>query len=82
VISKLRLSAAVGGAIALTVVAGTGVAATFSQSADALLQATATLSSVEQMHGCHRSCRLGRVPRWGGIVRLHRHVGSCRPVRC
>jgi hypothetical protein len=46
-----------------------------------MLRAAATLSSIE--HGGHRVCQLGRIPRWGDIIRLHRHVGpACVPVRC
>jgi hypothetical protein len=40
------------------------------------------LNMVEQTHGTHRACRLGRVPRWRAI-RWHRHIGvSNVPVRC
>jgi hypothetical protein len=50
--------------------------------ADATI-AAATMSLIEQTHACHRSCRLVRVPRWDGVVRLHRHVGPrCVPARC
>ena len=81
--SRWNVLAAVGGALALALVAGGGVAAPFSQGADATLRAAATLSLIEEVHGCHRVCRLGRVPRWGNAIRLHRHVGpACVPVRC
>ena len=80
---RLNLLAAFSGARALALVAGAGVAAPFSQAADATLRAAATLNLIEDVHGTHRACRLGRVPRWGGAVRWHRHVGPGHvPVRC
>jgi hypothetical protein len=78
--NKLNLLVAVT-ALALTLIARAGVAASFSQAADATIKAAETL--VEQAHGIHRSCRLGPVSRWGGAVRWHRHVGPAHvPVRC
>jgi hypothetical protein len=80
---RLNLLAMLGSALALALVPRTGAAAPLSQAADATLSAVATLNSIEHVHGTHRTCRLGRVPRWGGAVRLHRHVGSAHaPVRC
>jgi hypothetical protein len=81
--SKLDLLATVGGTLLVTLVASLGAAAPLTQAADATIKAAATLTMVEDAHGTHRVCRLGRVPRWGGIVRLHRHVGGASvPVRC
>jgi hypothetical protein len=82
-VTKVNLLAMLGGALALALAATAGVAAPFSQGADATLRAAATLNSIEHVHGTHRACRLGRVPRWGGVVRWHRHVGPRNlPVRC
>jgi len=48
----------------------------------AMIEANTALSLVEQVHGTHRSCRRGWVPRWH-VVRWHRHVGMSRTaVRC
>jgi hypothetical protein len=81
--TKLNLLATVGGALSLALVVSLGAAAPLSQAADATIKAAATLTMIEEAHGSHRVCRLGRVPRWGGIVRLHRHVGAASvPVRC
>jgi hypothetical protein len=75
------LAAAVG-ALALVLIAKVCVAAPLSQGADATIKAAAALTMVEQTHGTHRACRLGRVSRWG-VVRWHRHVGLTNlPVRC
>jgi hypothetical protein len=80
--TKLSLLAAAGGVLALVLIAKIGVAAPLSQGADATIKAAATLNMVEQTHGTHRACRLGRVPRWRAI-RWHRHIGvSNVPVRC
>jgi len=80
--NKLNILAAVGGVLVVALVARISVAAPLSQAADATIRAAATMSLVEQAHGCNRVCRVGWVPRWG-VVRFHRHVGSsCRPVRC
>jgi hypothetical protein len=81
--TKLNLLAAAGGALALVLIAKTGVgAAPLSQGADATIKAAATLTMVEQTHGIHRTCRLGWVSRWG-VARWHRHVGVTNvPVRC
>jgi hypothetical protein len=81
--NKLILSAAVGGALALPLTISTSVALPLSLGAEATIESAATLSTMEQVHGTHRSCRLGRVWQWDGRVRLHRHVGSRNsPVRC
>jgi hypothetical protein len=38
---------------------------------------------VRKAFGCHRSCERGPVPRWGDVVRWHRHAGpGCAPVAC
>ena len=60
-----------------------GVAGPLAQSADAIAKGAITIDEVVKVHGCNRVCRLGPVPRWGGIVRWHRHVGPARePIRC
>jgi hypothetical protein len=80
--TKLILFAAFGGALALLFTISTSVALPLSQGAEATIDSAATLSTIEQVHGTHRSCRLGRVWQWG-VVRWHRHVGSRNsPVRC
>jgi len=80
--TKLNLLAVAGGALSLVLVAKIGVAAPLSQGADATIKAAETLNMVEQTHGTHRSCRLGRVSRWR-VTRWHRHIGvSNVPVRC
>ena len=77
-----RLAAVVGG-LALALVAKGVPATPLGQGSNALVKANATMGSIELTHGCNRACRLGRVPRWGGAIRLHRHVGPhCVPVRC
>ncbi len=81
--SKSKPLATFVAAIALAFVANTSIAAPLGRGADAVAGAAATLNSVEQAHGFHRACRLGRVSRWGGVVRFHRHVGHAGvPVRC
>jgi hypothetical protein len=80
--NKLILSAAVGGALALPLTISTSLALPLSLGAEATIESAAILSTIEQVHGTHRSCRLGRVWQWG-VVRWHRHVGSRNsPVRC
>ena len=80
--TKLILSAAVGCVLALPFTIGTSVALPLSLGAEATIESAVTLSAIEQVHGTHRSCRLGRVWQWG-VVRWHRHVGSRNsPVRC
>jgi hypothetical protein len=80
--TKLNLLAAAGGALSVVLIAKIGVAAPLSQGADATIKAAATLTMVEQTHGSHRTCRLGRVSRWR-VTRWHRHIGlSNVPVRC
>jgi hypothetical protein len=82
-VTRWKVLAAVGGLLMVTLVAGDSRATPLSQGADAMIRAAATVGSIEQVHSCHRVCRLGRVPRWGGVARLHRHVGpNCLPVRC
>ncbi len=72
-----------GSALAFAFVANTSVASPLSPGADAVMGAAATLALVEQAHGVHRVCALGRVPRWGAVARWHRHVGAAHvPVRC
>ena len=79
---KLILSAAVGGALALPLTISTSVALPLSLGAEATIESAATLSTMEQVHGIHRSCRRGWVWQWG-VVRWHRHVGLRNsPVRC
>jgi hypothetical protein len=81
--SKLSLLAAVSGALVLAFVARTGIAAPLSLGADATISAGAEVSLIEHTHGRHRACVVGRVPRWGGAIRFHRHVGRANtPVRC
>jgi hypothetical protein len=81
--TKLIFSVAVAGALALTLNISASVALPLSLGAEDLIESAATLSEIEQVHGTHRACRLGRVWQWGGVVRLHRHVGSRHtPVRC
>jgi hypothetical protein len=81
--TKLVLSAAVSGALALTVTITASVALPVSLGAEATIESAGTLTVIEQVHRTHRSCRLGRVWQWGGAVRLHRHVGPRNtPVRC
>jgi len=81
--AKLNLLATVCSVFVLAVVGSTGVAAPPSLGADAMISAAAEVSLIDHTHGCHRACRVGRVPRWGGAIRFHRHVGpACVPVRC
>ena len=81
--TKLALLAAISGAFALVFVAGNGTTAPLDAGGTSTLAAAGATSSIEPAHGCHRSCRFGRVGRWGGAARLHWHVGpSCTPVRC
>lgn len=81
--TRLNRLAALGGLLALPLLAGNGVAAPLGQGADAILKASAGASAIEHVHGCNRACVLGRVPRWGNVIRFHRHVGpNCVPVRC
>jgi hypothetical protein len=80
---KLNLLTAAGGAFILAFAASTGVTAPLSLGADATIRATAEVNLIEPTHGRHRACVVGRVPRWGGAVRFHRHVGPNNvPVRC
>jgi hypothetical protein len=81
--AKLNVLAAVGSAFVLAFVGTTGIAAPLSLGADATMSAAAQVSLIEQTHGTHRACVVGRVPRWGGAIRFHRHVGrNNAPVRC
>lgn len=80
--TKLILPAAVG-CLGLALTTAPGVTVPLSSGAEATIESISTLSAIEQVHGTHRSCRLGRVWQWGGAVRLHRHVGPRNtPVRC
>jgi hypothetical protein len=81
--AKLNLLAAVGSAFVLAFVGTTSVAAPLSLGAGATMSAAAEVSLIENTHGRHRACVVGRVPRWGGAIRFHRHVGAAHvPVRC
>jgi hypothetical protein len=81
--TRLILSAAVGGALALALTVSTSVALPLNLGAEATIESAATLSTIEQVHGTHRSCRLGRIWQRRGAVRWHRHVGPRNaPVRC
>ena len=81
--TKVNRLAAVLGGLALALVANNVPATPLGQGSNALVKANATMAPIELTHGCNRACRLGRVPRWGGVIRLHRHVGpNCIPVRC
>ena len=72
-----------GVAVVLALVANIGTAAPLSHGSDALVKADTTIKNLtEQVHGTHRACVRGWVPRWG-VVRFHRHVGVAHvPVRC
>ena len=79
---RLNHLATFGAAIALALVTNVSDAAPLSHGAAAIIDANATLSLVEQVHGTHRSCRRGWIARWR-ITRWHRHVGrSHAPIRC
>jgi hypothetical protein len=81
--TKLMLSAAVAGALVVVLSVGAALALPLSLGSEATIRSAATLITVEQVHGTHRACRLGRVRQWGSVVRLHRHVGPRNtPVRC
>jgi hypothetical protein len=80
--ARLNHLATFGAAVALALVANVSDAAPLSHGAAAIIDANATLSLVEQVHGTHRSCRRGWIARWR-ITRWHRHVGrSHTPIRC
>jgi hypothetical protein len=80
--TRLLLLAAVG-ALVLVLTMSASRALPLSLGSEAAIQSAGTLTVIEQVHGTHRSCRLGRVWHWGNVVRLHRHVGSrYTPVRC
>ena len=80
--TRLNRFATFGAAVAFALVANASGAAPLSYGADALIEASAMLSLVEQAHGTHRGCVRGWVPRWQ-IVRRHHHVGLAHvPVRC
>jgi hypothetical protein len=69
--------------LALALMTTATMAAPLAHPGDAVAQAAGSIGIVGQVHGCNRFCTLGPVPRWGGIVRWHRHVGpQCEPVRC
>ena len=81
--TKFGLSAVLGGALALALATGDSMALPLGLGAEATIESAADLTTIEWVHGNHRSCRLGRVRQWGGVVRLHRHVGPRNtPVRC
>jgi hypothetical protein len=81
--TKLALLATISGVFALAFVAGTGATAPLSEGEKSTLVAADAISLIEPVHGCHRSCRIGRVSSWGGAARAHRHVGpNCKLVRC
>jgi hypothetical protein len=81
--TNLILSVAAGAALALVLPMSASTALPLGLGAEATIEAAATLTTIEQVHGTHRSCRLGRVWQWGGVVRWHRHVGPRnRAVRC
>jgi hypothetical protein len=81
--TKLILSEAAGAALALVLTIGASTALPLGSGAEATIESAATLTTIEQVHGTHRSCRIGRVWQWGGVVRLHRHIGrGSRAVRC
>ena len=80
--TKLLLAAA-GGAFVLAFAGSSGVATPLSLGAGATIAATAEVNLIEHTHGRHRACVVGRVPRSGGAIRFHRHVGPNNvPVRC
>jgi hypothetical protein len=69
--------------LALALGADSGLAAPIAQFGTSISVAADTMSLVEPVNRCHRGCRLGPVPRWGGIVVWHRHVGrDCWPRYC
>ncbi len=69
-------------AVVLAFVANVSGAAPLSHGNEVIVKANATLSLVELVHGTHRACVRGWVPRWQA-VRWHRHVGVAHvPVRC
>ena len=81
--AKLILSVAVGAALMLMLTMGDSTALPLGLGAEATIESAATLTTIEQVHGTHRACRIGRIWQWGGVVRLHRHVGRRNTaVRC
>jgi hypothetical protein len=81
--TKLILSVAVGAALTLVLSIGASTALPLGSGAEATIESAATLTTIEQVHGTHRSCRIGRVWQWGGALRLHRHIGRRNTaVRC
>jgi hypothetical protein len=73
---------AFGIAVALAMAANAALAAPLNPGSEAIVGANAALNDVERVHGTHRVCVRGWVPRWG-VARRHRHVGVARlPVRC
>lgn len=78
--TKLILPAV--GALALAFANTASVALPLSQGAEATIDSAAALSTIEQVHGSHRTCRCGWVWRWRTAA-LHRHVGASHiPVPC
>jgi hypothetical protein len=82
-VTNLILSVAVGAALMLVLPMHASTALPLGLGAEATIESAATLTTIEQVHGTHRACRIGRVWQWGGVVRFHRHVGPRNaPVRC
>ncbi len=78
--TKSKQLAAFGAAAAVTCIASVSAAAPLNHASVTIVRVSAHL--VEQVHGTHRACVRGWVPRWG-VVRFHRHVGVAHvPVRC
>jgi hypothetical protein len=69
-------------AAVLTFLANVSGAAPLSLGSGAIIEANATQNVIERVHGTHRACVRGWVPRWA-VVRWHRHVGVTNlPIRC
>ena len=78
--TKLILPAV--GALVLAFANTASVALPLSQGAEATIDSASALSTIEQVHGSHRTCRGGWVWRWRTAA-LHRHVGASHiPVPC
>ncbi len=73
---KARLAA-----LTLAAIASLGASTAFAMSPTAM-QTPKPDNLVQKVHGCHRSCEFGYIPRWG-VSRWHRYGGpGCYPVRC
>ena len=80
--TKLNQLAIFCAAVAPAFLANVSGAVPLSHGSDAIIEANATLNIIEQVHGTHRACVRGWVPRWA-VVRWHRHVGVTNlPIRC